>query len=84
MGIYGVRFCKSGTWQDLVVDKYLPCLNGGPVFSQGNKNEIWVLLLEKAWAKIHGSYFRIEAGSAETVMHDLTGAPSFSFATTQP
>jgi hypothetical protein len=32
--------------------------------------------LEKAWAKIHGSYERIEAGFAENVLRDLTGAPS--------
>ena len=35
-----------------------------------------MILLEKAWAKLHGSYLRIEAGFAEHVMHDLTGAPT--------
>jgi len=34
-------------------------------------------MLEKAWAKLHGSYERIEAGHAHNVMNDLTGAPSF-------
>ena len=33
-------------------------------------------MLEKAWAKLHGSYERIEAGFAENVMRDLTGAPT--------
>ena len=36
-----------------------------------------MLILEKAWAKLHGSYERIEAGFAHNVMTDLTGAPSF-------
>jgi hypothetical protein len=34
-------------------------------------------MLEKAWAKLHGSYARIETGHAHNVMNDLTGAPSF-------
>jgi calpain-15 len=35
-----------------------------------------VLLLEKAWAKLFGSYYKIEAGFAEDVFRDLSGAPS--------
>jgi hypothetical protein len=34
------------------------------------------MLIEKAWAKVHGSYERIEAGLAENVFRDLTGAPT--------
>lgn len=59
-----------------MIDDYIPCFGGKPVFSQAHSNELWVLLLEKAWAKLHGSYFRIEAGFAENVLHDLTGAPT--------
>jgi calpain-15 len=58
------------------VDDYIPCFNGEPAFSHANSNELWVILIEKAWAKLHGSYLRIEAGFAEHVMHDLTGAPT--------
>ena len=38
--------------------------------------EIWVLLLEKAWAKIYGSYHRIEVGNTGEALPVLTGAPS--------
>lgn len=62
--------------KEVVIDDYIPCDRGEPVFSSANGNELWVILLEKAWAKLHGSYERIEAGFAENVMHDLTGAPA--------
>ena len=49
--------------------------DGGPAFSRAKGDELWVLLLEKAWAKTHGSYLRIEAGRLGNVLEDLTGAP---------
>ena len=75
-GVYGIRICKNGEWKDVVVDDYIPCDRQQVVFSAANENELWVILLEKAWAKLHGSYERIEAGFAENVMRDLTGAPT--------
>ena len=75
-GIYGVRFCKNGEYKDVIVDDKFPCFNGEPAFSKAHGDELWVLILEKAWAKIHGSYERIEAGFAENVLRDLSGAPS--------
>ncbi len=74
-GIYGVKICKNGEWKEVVVDDQFPCFQGEPAFSKAHGDELWVLLLEKAWAKIHGSYERIEAGFAENVLRDLTGAP---------
>ena len=75
-GIYAVRVCKNGEWKEIVVDDQFPCYNGEPAFSKAHEDELWVLLMEKAWSKCHGSYERIEAGFAECVLHDLTGAPS--------
>ena len=60
------------------MDDYFPCHSWGECcFTKARGNELWVLILEKAWAKLHGSYERIEAGLAHNVMRDLTGAPSF-------
>jgi calpain-15 len=82
-GVYAVRIFKNGEWKEVVIDDYIPCLDGLPYFSRANGNELWVILLEKAWAKLHGSYERIEAGFAEHVFHDLTGAPSDVYETSQ-
>lgn len=37
------------------------------------------MLLEKAWAKLHGCYSGMEKGLAHEAMRDLTGAPSFEY-----
>jgi hypothetical protein len=43
-----------------LVDDYVPIdKRGQPLFCQPNKNEIWVPILEKAWAKANGSYANI-------------------------
>lgn len=76
-GCYAVVVKKNGEAKEVVVDDFFPCLDGEPCFSKANGNELWVLILEKVWAKLHGSYERIEAGFAHNVMTDLTGAPSF-------
>ena len=74
-GAYGVIVCKNGTRQLIIVDDYLPCKNGKPCFSRSNGEELWVLILEKAWAKVHGSYERIESGMTYLTVRDLTGSP---------
>ena len=74
---------KNGIEQEIVMDNFIPCLNGRPCFSRANGNELWVIIMEKAWAKAHGSYERIEAGLCVNVMRDLTGAPSYSYMTAE-
>lgn len=79
-GIYCLRMCHEGIWRAVTVDDYFPCLpdRSGPAFSQSKpgENELWVLLLEKAWAKLYCNYERIEAGLTRDVLGDLTGAPT--------
>jgi calpain-15 len=77
-GVYAVKLTKNGEAREVVIDDYFPCYSYGECcFTKAHGNELWVLILEKAWAKLHGSYERIEAGLAHCVMRDLTGAPSF-------
>lgn len=68
---------KNGEAKEVVIDNFIPCNDEEPCFSKANGNELWVLILEKCWAKLHGSYERIEAGFSHNVMTDLTGAPAF-------
>ena len=64
-GVYRVRFCKNGWWQSVRVDDFFPCFPGaGPIYSRSNGNELWVMLLEKAFSKLCGSYEAIKSGWA--------------------
>jgi calpain-15 len=78
-GCYAMYFYINGEVKEVVVDDYFPYDTHKQTwaFSRSNKdNEIWVLLLEKAWAKICGSYQRIEAGTVGEALPYLCGAPS--------
>ena len=64
--IYGIYFFLNGEWRLVLVDDYFPYKIENNVkkfrFSHSFKNEIWVSLLEKAWAKVNGCYARIACG----------------------
>ncbi len=82
-GCYGVRVCKNGEWIEVVIDDFIPVGGSEPAFSKANGPELWVILLEKAWAKLHGSYLKIEAGHTREAIRDLTGAPFLFFETSE-
>lgn len=55
-GIYCLKLCIDGGWKAIVVDDYIPVQYNQPAFTRGRNNEIWVMLIEKAWAKVFESY----------------------------
>eukprot|EP01062_Namystynia_karyoxenos_P016435 TRINITY_DN159_c0_g1_i1.p1 TRINITY_DN159_c0_g1~~TRINITY_DN159_c0_g1_i1.p1 ORF type:complete len:1015 (+),score=325.23 TRINITY_DN159_c0_g1_i1:85-3045(+) len=77
LGIYRALMCKHGWWHTVVMDDCLPSNGTGPCFAKNREepNELWVSLLEKAYAKLHGSYGAIRAGSGGMALADLTGSP---------
>jgi len=50
-------------------------VRGGLAYSKARHNQLWVPLLEKAYAKAHGSYDAIVGGWIREAMLDLTGYP---------
>jgi hypothetical protein len=73
----------DGKWTEVIVDNQLPCkasTMGNPtmsdlVYSKGKSSQLWVPLLEKAYAKAHGSYDAISGGFISEALLDLTAAP---------
>ncbi len=64
------------------MDDRFPCYSKQhpvPVFSKGQGPEIWVLILEKAYAKLYGGYLTMESGKTREALHDLSGAPAKTY-----
>ena len=79
-GVTGVLLCKNGLKQCVLVDDCIPVnKHGEPAFTRTNGHETWVIMIEKAWAKIHGSYERIVGGDPCNTIRDLCGAPGNSY-----
>eukprot|EP00656_Telonema_subtile_P009639 TRINITY_DN14546_c0_g1_i1.p1 TRINITY_DN14546_c0_g1~~TRINITY_DN14546_c0_g1_i1.p1 ORF type:complete len:891 (-),score=136.25 TRINITY_DN14546_c0_g1_i1:147-2819(-) len=73
-GIYTVRLHKNGDWHDVVVDDTIPTSGNKPAFgSCGNDNEMWIPIVEKAYAKLHRNYAAIANSSVAECLGDLTG-----------
>jgi calpain-15 len=65
-GSYTVKLYNYGTddWEDVTIDDYIPVgPDGTPAFTKPNGDEMWVMLLEKAFAKFVGSYAAISGGN---------------------
>ncbi|XP_068810177.1 calpain-10 isoform X4 [Struthio camelus] len=73
-GCFTCRVWQFGHWVEVTIDDRLPCLGGKLCFSQCQTEDLfWLPLLEKAYAKLHGSYEQLWAGQVADAVVDLTG-----------
>jgi len=91
-GKYQIRLYDglAEDWRVITIDDYIPCdeekyENHGicdPLFS-APRSELWVMLLEKAFAKLCGNYAALEGGHTIWAMQAMTGDPARVFLKTE-
>ena len=77
--LYVLRFYKNFKWRYVIIDDRLPVFRGNcsPVFGRcSSLHELWVPLIEKAYAKLHGCYETLISGFLDDGLTDLTGLVS--------
>ena len=72
--MYCLKLCIDGVWRSITLDNYFPIKHGKPAFTHGN--ELWPMLVEKAWAKVFKNYTNIIGGYPREVLRAITGAPT--------
>ena len=78
-GFYNIDMFIEGERTPIVIDEYIPVYPDSkkPAFSSSkDAGEIWIMLLEKAYSKMTGSYERIVGGTGYEALIALSGAPA--------
>eukprot|EP00929_Paragymnodinium_shiwhaense_P108527 TRINITY_DN74846_c0_g1_i1.p1 TRINITY_DN74846_c0_g1~~TRINITY_DN74846_c0_g1_i1.p1 ORF type:complete len:849 (+),score=154.38 TRINITY_DN74846_c0_g1_i1:147-2693(+) len=77
-GVYGVRFYKDGEWMYEILDDSVPMTGAGGAAcsystTKHGETQDWVALIEKAYAKVHGSYEAAATSGEADAMEDVLG-----------
>ena len=79
-GLYQIKLCLGGEWITVVLDDYFPCIPmSTPLVTTSQSNELWILILEKALAKVYDCYYNLTCMNISDFFLTLTGCPSFSY-----
>ena len=87
-GRYSVRIYDAIHKKNVIItiDDRIPCdrTSGRPCFTTPNGDELWVCLLEKAFAKFCGSYHALEGGLTAWALEAMTGDRVYRFSRITP
>lgn len=79
-GVYTCRFYVNGEWVEVITDTMIPCQRDvytselHPVYGHSiHRNEMWINLVEKAFAKALGSYEAVSTIKVQKALLHLTG-----------
>ena len=75
-GIYCLRFFKEFNWRYVIIDDRLPVYSGNMTLVFGKcttDSELWVPMIEKAYAKLFGCYQTLISGFIDDGLADMTG-----------
>ncbi|CAJ1366092.1 unnamed protein product [Effrenium voratum] len=82
-GCHEVRLFLDGRWSPILVDDFLPTTakqrrpdGTSLAYGRCTRRQLWVSLIEKAYAKANGAYRFISGGETSEALLELTGAPT--------
>lgn len=81
-GLYVMRFCVDDEWVYVIIDDRLPVSRDSrsPFLTHSYREDIfWPALIEKAYAKLHGKYHKLQTGTTHEGITDCTGLFSQRF-----
>ena len=79
-GIYSINLYECCLIQEIIVDDTFPCQNNNEnLIIKPDNQELWPLVLEKAMAKLYGSYNNIHNLGVDEILETICGMPTYLF-----